>query len=75
MSMTAIIADTFGPERAAVLSGPSFAVDVAAGLPTAVTVAAEDLEAAREPGAGRCQGRPCAAMPAMMLPASSWAAP
>ncbi|WP_421856021.1 NAD(P)H-dependent glycerol-3-phosphate dehydrogenase [Oricola sp.] len=45
-SMTAIIADTFGRDRAAVLSGPSFAADVAAGLPTAVTVAAGQLETA-----------------------------
>ncbi len=32
--------------RAAALSGPSFATDVAAGLPTAVTVAARDMETA-----------------------------
>jgi glycerol-3-phosphate dehydrogenase (NAD(P)+) len=34
--------------RLAALSGPSFASDVAAGLPTAVTVASHDAETARE---------------------------
>ncbi|MDE2363082.1 MAG: NAD(P)-dependent glycerol-3-phosphate dehydrogenase [Hyphomicrobiales bacterium] len=36
--------------RAAVLSGPSFAADVAANLPTAVTLAARDLETAERLG-------------------------
>ena len=45
-TMSGIIADACGSKRAAVLSGPSFAVDVAADLPTAVTVAARDIKAA-----------------------------
>ncbi|MCI5075518.1 NAD(P)H-dependent glycerol-3-phosphate dehydrogenase [Oricola sp.] len=46
-TMTEIIDAVAGRDRSAALSGPSFAVDVAAGLPTAVTVAAHDLETAR----------------------------
>ncbi len=34
--------------KVAVLSGPSFAVDVSRGLPTAVTLAADDLDLARD---------------------------
>ncbi|UMY18054.1 NAD(P)-dependent glycerol-3-phosphate dehydrogenase [Methylobacterium organophilum] len=41
--MSAVAAEALGPgRRIAVLSGPSFASDVARGLPTAVTLAAED---------------------------------
>lgn len=36
-----------GVERAAILSGPSFAKDSAEGLPTAITMAASDIELAR----------------------------
>lgn len=36
-----------GKERAALLSGPSFAKDSAEGLPTAITMAASDIELAR----------------------------
>lgn len=52
--MTEVLADVFrrgSAERLAVLSGPSFAVEVARGAPTAVTVAAQEpdvAEAARE---------------------------
>ncbi|WP_370323015.1 NAD(P)H-dependent glycerol-3-phosphate dehydrogenase [Oricola sp.] len=46
-TMSGIIDDIAGRDRSAVLSGPSFAADVAAGLPTAVTVAAHDLGLAR----------------------------
>ncbi|MCS0497407.1 NAD(P)-dependent glycerol-3-phosphate dehydrogenase [Ancylobacter sp. MQZ15Z-1] len=42
--MTQVLAEACPQARPAILSGPSFAVDVAAGLPTAVTLAA------REPG-------------------------
>lgn len=50
--MSAVAAEMVGPERpVAVLSGPSFAVDVARGLPTAVTLACTDgREAARLSG-------------------------
>ena len=41
---TQIIADTCPEATPAVLSGPSFAVDIAAGLPTALTIAAADPE-------------------------------
>lgn len=40
--MTEIIAETAPAARPAILSGPSFADDVARGLPTAVTLAAND---------------------------------
>jgi glycerol-3-phosphate dehydrogenase (NAD(P)+) len=43
-----IVAETLGPDaRAAALSGPSFALEVARGLPTALTLAAVDAELAR----------------------------
>jgi glycerol-3-phosphate dehydrogenase (NAD(P)+) len=41
-----ILAEELPGHRLAVLSGPSFAADVAAGLPTAVTIAAAKAEAA-----------------------------
>jgi glycerol-3-phosphate dehydrogenase (NAD(P)+) len=40
--MTEVIAETAPDATAAILSGPSFAEDVARGLPTAVTLAAKD---------------------------------
>jgi glycerol-3-phosphate dehydrogenase (NAD(P)+) len=40
--MTEVIAETLPDAAPAILSGPSFADDVARGLPTAVTLAAED---------------------------------
>jgi glycerol-3-phosphate dehydrogenase (NAD(P)+) len=40
--MTEVIAETVPDAVPAVLSGPSFAIDVARGLPTAVTIAARD---------------------------------
>jgi glycerol-3-phosphate dehydrogenase (NAD(P)+) len=45
--MTEIIAECAPEAVPAILSGPSFAVDVARGLPTAVTLAAADDEVAR----------------------------
>jgi glycerol-3-phosphate dehydrogenase (NAD(P)+) len=48
--MTELMAEVFRPSalpRLAVLSGPSFAKEVAQKLPTAVVVASEDVEAAR----------------------------
>ncbi|HHO69962.1 MAG TPA: NAD(P)-dependent glycerol-3-phosphate dehydrogenase [Halothiobacillus sp.] len=42
-----MVADTLGPVRFAVLSGPTFAREVAAGAPSAVTVASEDPEFAQ----------------------------
>jgi glycerol-3-phosphate dehydrogenase (NAD(P)+) len=45
--MSQVIADEAGPTRpVAVLSGPTFAAEVAAGLPTAVVVASSSAEAA-----------------------------
>jgi glycerol-3-phosphate dehydrogenase (NAD(P)+) len=44
--MTGIIAEAVPQARPAILSGPSFAADVARGLPTAVTLAAHDEEVA-----------------------------
>ena len=46
--MTEIIAETAPLARPAILSGPSFADDVARGLPTAVTLAARDETLASE---------------------------
>jgi glycerol-3-phosphate dehydrogenase (NAD(P)+) len=44
--MTEVIAEAAPAARPAILSGPSFAEDVARGLPTAVTLAASDVELA-----------------------------
>ena len=44
--MTEVIAEAAPAARPAILSGPSFAEDVARGLPTAVTLAANDAELA-----------------------------
>lgn len=46
--MSAVIADVVPSARPCVLSGPSFAADVGRGLPTAVTLAAEDGHLAEE---------------------------
>jgi glycerol-3-phosphate dehydrogenase (NAD(P)+) len=40
--MTEVIAETLPAARPAILSGPSFAIDVARGLPTAITLACAD---------------------------------
>jgi glycerol-3-phosphate dehydrogenase (NAD(P)+) len=45
--MTEVLAQAAPGRRTAILSGPSFALDVAAGLPTAVTLAAADEGLAR----------------------------
>jgi len=47
-TMTQVIAETMPAARPAVLSGPSFADDVAHGLPTALTIAASDLGLAEQ---------------------------
>ncbi|HMQ57523.1 MAG TPA: NAD(P)H-dependent glycerol-3-phosphate dehydrogenase [Rhizobiaceae bacterium] len=44
--LCAVAAEVLPGRRIAALSGPSFAADVAAGLPTAVTVANDDIDAA-----------------------------
>jgi glycerol-3-phosphate dehydrogenase (NAD(P)+) len=46
--MTEVIAEASPAARAAILSGPGFAEEVARGLPTAVTLAAADEHLARE---------------------------
>ena len=46
--MTQVLAETAPDAAPAVLSGPSFAAEVAAGQPTAVTLAAADLALARD---------------------------
>src|SRR5690606_16775265 len=46
--LSAVAAEVLPENPAAVLSGPSFATDVARGLPTAVTVAAGDGDLAGE---------------------------
>jgi glycerol-3-phosphate dehydrogenase (NAD(P)+) len=49
--MTEVLGDVLGPERSpqiGALSGPSFAREVAAGMPAAVTLAAPDRHAAQE---------------------------
>ncbi len=43
-TMSQVIEEELGPVKKAVLSGPSFAKEVLLGLPTAVTMAAADLE-------------------------------
>ncbi|MBE3133625.1 MAG: NAD(P)-dependent glycerol-3-phosphate dehydrogenase, partial [Acidobacteria bacterium] len=53
LRMSEVIAQELGDERPiAVLSGPSFALEVARGLPTAVSVACRDLHAAERVQAG-----------------------
>ena len=44
--MTEVIAEAAPDARPAILSGPSFAEDVARGLPTAITLAAQEVELA-----------------------------
>ncbi|MCC6887053.1 MAG: NAD(P)-dependent glycerol-3-phosphate dehydrogenase [Hyphomicrobiales bacterium] len=58
--MTEVIADCMPTVRPAILSGPSFATDVARGLPTAVTLAAgeETLAAALAQALGSATFRP-----------------
>jgi glycerol-3-phosphate dehydrogenase (NAD(P)+) len=58
--MTEVIAETLPRARPAILSGPSFAADVARGLPTAVTLAAADvgLAAALAAACGSATFRP-----------------
>lgn len=46
--MTQVLAETLPKVRPAVLSGPSFAAEVARGLPTAVTLACPDPELGRD---------------------------
>jgi glycerol-3-phosphate dehydrogenase (NAD(P)+) len=46
--MTEVIAEAIPGARAAILSGPGFAEEVARGLPTAVTLAAHDEELAKD---------------------------
>jgi len=46
--MTQVLAETLPQALPAVLSGPSFAVDVAAGLPAAVTLACKDVVLGRK---------------------------
>jgi glycerol-3-phosphate dehydrogenase (NAD(P)+) len=46
-TMTEVAAETMPAARLAVLSGPTFAIEVAHGMPTAVTLAAGDLSVAR----------------------------
>lgn len=51
LRMSEVLEEVFGPEaadRIAVLSGPSFAREIAKGLPTAVTAAARDVDTVRE---------------------------
>ncbi|MGB0630459.1 MAG: NAD(P)H-dependent glycerol-3-phosphate dehydrogenase [Alphaproteobacteria bacterium] len=45
--MSEAVSSLFASNPVMVLSGPTFAADVAAGLPTAVTLAADDIDAAR----------------------------
>lgn len=45
--LSAVVAEELPEVRVAILSGPSFAAEVAAGKPTALTLAAERLEAAQ----------------------------
>lgn len=42
--VTEVMADELGPQRLGVLSGPSFAADIARGLPTAISLAMADAQ-------------------------------
>ena len=53
-----VAGEVLGDDRAmAVLSGPTFAKEVGAGLPTALTIAASDAEFAEEIGRASCRER------------------
>ena len=52
--MSEVLAQTLPDHPAAILSGPSFAADVSRGLPTAVTLAAQDEALARQIAAALC---------------------
>ena len=56
--MTEVVAEAAPGWPAAILSGPSFAVDVAAGLPTAVTLASADEALARALCGGAARAEP-----------------
>ncbi len=58
--MTEVLAETIPDAQPSVLSGPSFAIDVARGLPTAVTLAATSAEAGEDwvQAIGRPEFRP-----------------
>ena len=48
MLLTDVLAEVLPMAQAGILSGPSFAIDVAQGLPTAITLAMEDAEIGQE---------------------------
>lgn len=50
--MSEVLSETLPSARTCVFSGPTFAAEVARGLPTAITLAAEDEEAAKRVQAG-----------------------
>lgn len=50
--MSEVLAEALPAARPCVFSGPTFAAEVARGLPTAITLAAEDQEAAKQVQAG-----------------------
>ena len=72
--MTEVIAEAAPEARPAILSGPSFAEDVARGLPTAVTLAAKD-ERSRARWCRRWARRPSGPITPQMSAASKSAAP
>ena len=72
LRLSEVLAAELPGAAAAELSGPSFAREVASGLPTALTLAADALRGRH--GAGRAPGQPriSASTPATISWASSW---
>lgn len=73
--MTEVLADYLPQAQPAILSGPSFASDVARGLPTAVTIAARTVPPLAEQICLTFSNKSFRPMPAPILLVFSWAAP
>ena len=75
LTMTGVLKETLGltDERLAVLSGPSFAVEVARRMPTVVTVAARKAEAGPDGAAHLRDALTSGCTPAGTRSGSSWA--
>ncbi len=74
LRMSELLAELAPGHPVAVLSGPSFAREVALGRPTALVAASERLEVAHAVQRTLSPGRPCASTPTATCSGSSWAA-
>ncbi len=64
-----VVAEVMGDVACGVLTGPSFALEVARGLPTAITLAAADAALPRKPR------KACTAASCASTPTKTWSAP